>query len=119
MLNLTPAGSSANILRAESLIGSAFGSSQSETVENPADLEEAKAAYESARKVAAAGQETDVLLGRVEEGLAAISRYQRDKPAVCTHAAASVDHFKKAGVSDFLIEGPRKLGSDYKCKIPE
>ncbi len=115
----TVAGALANILRAESLIGSAFGSSQSETVENPADLEEAKRAYQSARDVAASGSETDVLMGRVEEGLAAISRYQRDKAALCTHATASYEHFTKAGVSDFLVEGPRKLATDFKCKLPE
>ena len=113
----TVAGALANILRAESLIGSAFGTSASEKVENPEDLEAAKAAYASAADVAKSGKETDALMGRVEEGLAAVSRYQGDKPGICTHAKASYDHFKKAGVSDFLAEGPRGLGDKFGCKF--
>ncbi len=115
----TVAGALANILRAESLIGSAFGSSASDKVENPEDLEEAKKAYASASKVAQAGKETDALMGRVEEGLAAVSRYQGDRPAICTHAVASYEHFTKAGVSDFLVEGPRGLADKFDCKLPK
>ncbi len=115
----TVGGAIANILRAEALIGSAFGSSASEKVENPEDLEEAKAAYAAAADVAKAGKETDAIMGRVEEGLAAISRYQGDKPGICTHATASYTHFTKAGVSDFLVEGPRGLATKFKCKLPE
>lgn len=110
-------GALANILRAESLIGSAFGTSASETVENPEDLEEAKKAYAAASEVANSGEETDALLGRVEEGLAAVSRYQGDKAAVCSHAAESIKHFEAAGVSDFLVEGPRGLGDKFGCKL--
>ena len=112
----TSAGALANILRAEALIGSAFGSSASDTVENPNDLIEAKNAYDAASDVAKAGTETDALMCRIEEGLAAVSRYQNDKAAVCSHAAASIDHFVKAGVSDFLVEGPRALADKYGCK---
>ena len=115
----TVAGALANILRAESLIGSAFGSSASEKVENPEDLEAAKKAYAAASEVANSGKETDALLGRVEEGLAAVSRYQGDRAGICTHAVASYDHFKKAGVSDFLVEGPRGLAGKFDCKLPE
>ncbi len=115
----TVAGALANILRAEALIGSAFGTSASDQVENPADLEEAKAAYASAAEVAKAGNETDALMGRVEEGLAAVSRYQGDKPGICTHAVASYEHFKTAGVSDFLVEGPRGLADKFGCKLPD
>ena len=112
----TTAGALANILRAEALIGSAFGTSANDTVENPEDLEEAKRAYAAASEVAKSGKETDALMGRVEEGLAAVSRYQNDKAGVCSHAAASQDHFQKAGVSDFLLEGPRGLADKYGCK---
>lgn len=115
----TIAGALANILRAESLIGSAFGSSASDQVENPEDLVSAKEAYASAADVAKAGKETDALLGRVEEGLAAVSRYQGDKTALCTHAVASYGHFTKAGVSDFLVEGPRGLAEKFSCKLPK
>ncbi len=110
------AGALANILRGEALINSAFGTSASEKVENPEDLEAGKKAYADAAAVAKAGKESDALMGRVEEGLAAISRYQGDKPGICTHAKASIDHFTKAGVSDFLAEGSRRLAADFKCK---
>ncbi|MGH1346603.1 MAG: hypothetical protein ACRBN8_33870 [Nannocystales bacterium] len=115
----TVAGALANILRAESLIGSAFGSSASDQVENPEDLVSAKEAYAAAADVAKAGKETDALMGRVEEGLAAVSRYQGDKPGICTHATASYTHFTKAGVSDFLVEGPRGLADKFGCKLPK
>lgn len=115
----TVAGALANILRAESLIGSAFGSSASDQVENPEDLVSAKEAYAAAADVAKSGKETDALMGRVEEGLAAVSRYQGDKPGICTHATASYGHFTKAGVSDFLVEGPRGLADKFGCKIPK
>ena len=115
----TVAGALANILRAESLIGSAFGSSASDQVENPEDLVSAKEAYAAAAAVAKAGKETDALMGRVEEGLAAVSRYQGDKPGICTHATASYNHFTKAGVSDFLVEGPRGLADKFGCKLPK
>jgi len=115
----TIAGALANILRAESLIGSAFGSSASDQVENPEDLVSAQEAYAAAADVAQAGKETHALMGRVEEGLAAVSRYKGDKPGICTHAAASYDHFTKAGVSDFLVEGPRGLAEKFGCKLPK
>jgi hypothetical protein len=115
----TVAGALANILRAESLIGSAFGTSASEKVENPEDLEAAKQAYAAASEVAKSGKETDALLGRVEEGLSAVSRYQGDKPGICTHATASFEHYTKAGVSDFLVEGPRSMADKFGCKLPK
>jgi len=109
-------GALANTLRAESLIGTAFGSADSETVENPADLEAAKAAYAQTAKTADSGIETDVLKGRVEEGLAAIARYQRDQEGVCEHTKAAVAHFKAAQASDFLLDGPSLLAADFKCE---
>lgn len=110
------AGAMANILGAEALINSAFGTSASDQVENPEDLDKARKAYAAAAEVAESGKETDALLGRIEEGLAAVSRYQNDKPGICTHAKASLAHFEEAGVSDFLKEGSRRLASDFGCK---
>lgn len=115
----TTAGALANILRAEALIGSAFGSGASDTVENPADLETAKKAYADAKATADSGVETDLLSGRVEEGLAAIARYQRNKPGICEHSIAAVAHLKKAGASEFLVEGPAQMASTFKCDLPK
>jgi len=105
----------ANILRAEALIGSAFGTGASETLENPQDLESAKQAYDAAAKVAQQGVESDIVMGRVEEGLAAIAKFQRDKDAACKHASASVAHLKAAGASDFLIDGPSRVLQEFRC----
>lgn len=105
----------ANILRAEALIGSAYGSGASETLENPQDLEAAKRAYDAAAEVAQRGVESDIVMGRVEEGLAAIAKFQRDKDAACKHATASVAHFKAAGASDFLLDGPHRVIQEFRC----
>lgn len=115
----TVAGAMANILRAESLIGRAFGSGASEDVKNPADLEAAKKAYEQAGATANAGIEKDILLGRVEEGLAAIAKYQGNREGVCTHATEAVNHLRAAEASDFLLDGPMRLAADHNCEIPE
>lgn len=110
------AGALASILRAESLIGSAFGSGDSETVQNPADLEAAKVAYEAAADVAESGIETDIVMGRVEEGRAAIAKFQRDKTAACEHAAAAIKHLTAAEASDFLVEGPSRVMQEFRCQ---
>jgi tetratricopeptide (TPR) repeat protein len=112
-------GALANLMTGEALIGRAFGSGASEQVENPAHLETAKKAYAAARKFAEAGNETNIILGRVEEGLAAVARYQRDKDEICAHSTKSITYLRKAGASEFLIEGPMKLAADFKCGIPK
>lgn len=114
----TVAGALANVLRAESRIGRAFGSGESNEVQNPQELETARAAYAAASKTATSGLETDLLLGRVEEGLAAVSKYQNDKKGVCQHAFAAIAHYKAGGASDFLIEGPSQLAFAEKCEPP-
>lgn len=111
-------GALANLLRAESLIGKAFGGGESESVQDPAALETAKAAYAAAQKTAEAGTETEVIMGRVEEGLAAVARYQNDKAAICEHSKKSLEHFKKAGASETLMEGSMQLAVDFKCELP-
>jgi tetratricopeptide (TPR) repeat protein len=112
-------GALANLLRAESLIGRAFGGGESESVQDPAALETAKAAYAAAEKTAKAGTETDIIMGRVEEGLAAVARYQNDKAGICQHSKASLEHFAKAGASDTLKEGAKQLAVDFKCELPK
>lgn len=109
-------GAIAQLLRAESLIGEAFGTAASDDVEDPQALEDAKAAYAEAAKVAEAGLETDVIMGRVEEGYAAIAKYQNNKAGICEHALAATKHFQAAGVSDFLAHGAQTYVAEYDCK---
>jgi hypothetical protein len=114
----TTAGALANILRAETRIGSAFGNAESNELQNPRELETARAAYEAAAKTAEAGIETSLILGRVEEGLAAVSKYKNDKAGVCKHAHAAIGHYRAGGASEFLIEGPTQLAFSERCDPP-
>jgi len=99
----------------EALIGTAFGGGRA--IINPGHLDEAKEAYNNAATAApGTGDEADALLGRADEGLAAIADYQKDKDATCKHAFASIDHYKAAGAADFLVSGPSELASKRKCK---
>ncbi|MCA9650575.1 MAG: hypothetical protein H6712_16410 [Myxococcales bacterium] len=110
----------ARMLHGETLIGTAFGSAENTELENPADLDAAKKSYEaamtSASKVESGG---DILLGRAKEGLAAIAKYQRDQDALCKNAFEAVEHYKSAGASNFLLDGPARLATDAKCKAPK
>jgi tetratricopeptide (TPR) repeat protein len=115
----TSAGALANILRAQAMIGSAFGSGESTQLHNPQDLEKAKKAYEAAEGTAKGGVETEIIMGRVEEGRAAIAKYQNDSAALCQHATKALEHYKTAGASDFLVEGPQRLAVDNKCETSE
>ncbi len=111
----SPEGMLALIWDGESLIGSAFGGGSS--IVKPEDLEAAKVAYGKAAAAApSAGAEKDILLGRAEEGLAAVADYQKARDVICTHAFASIDHYKAAGAADFLVSGPSELATKYKCK---
>ena len=114
----TVAGALANILRAETRIGSAFGNAESNAIENPRELTAARAAYEAAAKTANSGIETSLILGRVEEGLAAVSKYSNDKAGVCKHAFASIEHYRAGGANEFLIEGPSALAFAERCDPP-
>jgi tetratricopeptide (TPR) repeat protein len=112
----TAPGALAHLLIAESHIGSAFGSASNTQIENPADLDAAKQSYETAIAAAEkAGNERDILLGRAKEGLAAVAKYKNDKAAICDNALAAVEHYKAAGASTFLLDGPADLASDQKC----
>lgn len=106
----------ANILRGEALIGRAFGSSASDEIKDPVALETAKQAYADAKRMAEAGIETDVLIGRAEEGLAAIAKYQRNNGEACVHALEAVKRLQAAGASPYLIDGPQRLADELDCK---
>lgn len=110
----SPAGALARLLLAEARIGAAYAAG--ETLENPELLDAAKSDYKAAAAAAAKGVETEVVMGRVEEGLAAIADYQRDKKAVCTHAASALTHFKKAGVAGDMMGVSEGLTKKFKCK---
>ncbi|HET6583357.1 MAG TPA: hypothetical protein VFG69_07915 [Nannocystaceae bacterium] len=108
----------ANILRGEAMILAAFGSGESETMQDPAKLSNAKQAYDVAGKAAAGQPAERLLLGRVEEGYAALADYQNDRANLCTHAVAAIEHFRGGGAAAQLVEGPAKLASDKKCELP-
>lgn len=107
----------AQLLYAESRIGTAFGSASNTQIEKPEDLDAAKKSYEAAISAAeGTGADRDLLLGRAKEGLAAVAKYQHDKVALCANALESVDHYKAGGGSAFLVDGPSRMVSDEKCK---
>lgn len=106
-----------HLLRAEALIGAAFGTGEDENMKDPAKLEAAKSAYDAAATAAKGHFAEPLLRGRIEEGYAALADYKKDKAAVCTHAAASYEALKNQGATR-LLEGPAKLATANKCAIP-
>jgi tetratricopeptide (TPR) repeat protein len=112
----TASGTFAHLLLAETLIGTAFGSASNTQLEKPEDLDAAKKSYEAALAAAEkAGDAREILLGRAKEGLAAVAKYQNDKTALCANALAAVEHYKTAGASPFLLDGPSQMATDGKC----
>ena len=108
----------AHLLRAEALIGGAFGSGdEAETLKDPAKLDSARQAYDAAAGAAKGAATEKLLRGRIEEGYAALADYQKKKDEVCAHATASIEAFKSEGATR-LLEGPSKLATANKCVIP-
>jgi hypothetical protein len=107
----------ANILRGEAMILAAFGSGDAEAMQDPTKLSNAKQAYDVAAKAAAGQPAEKLLMGRVEEGYAALADYQNDRAALCTHAVAAIELFQQGGAKR-LVEGPAKLATDKKCEMP-
>lgn len=107
----------AHILRAEAAIGAAFGGGDSETVQDPAKFGTAKQHYDQAAQAAKGQAGEKLLLGRVEEGYAALADYQNKREEVCPHAVAAIGMFQEGGATR-LLEGPVKLATDAKCEIP-
>ena len=105
----------AHILLAEALIARAFGGAESSEIKHPQDLVAAKRSYEKAAEIAHDSGDRVILLGRVEEGMAAISKYMGQTEAICGHARAALDHYESAGAADYLKEGPRLLSRDAQC----
>lgn len=105
------------IARAEALIGAAFGGSDSETVQHPEKFDEAAAAYTAASAKAKGAPSEDLLVGRIEEGLAAIADYRKKKAEVCPHAIAALTAFNKGGATA-MLEGPLELARAAKCALP-
>jgi hypothetical protein len=106
-----------HVLKAEALIGAAFGGGESETVQHPEKFDEAKTEYDAAAASAKGHASEDLLMGRIEEGYAALADYRKDKAGVCPHAVAALAAFSRAGAKR-LIEGPAELARDNKCAIP-
>jgi hypothetical protein len=107
----------ANVLHAEALIGAAFGGADAESVQDPAKFDEAKAAYDVAATKAKGSPSEDLLMGRVEEGYAALADYKSDKPGSCPHAIAAIGAFQRAGARG-LLEGPAGIARKNKCALP-
>lgn len=107
-----------HLLRAEALIGAAFGhGDEGDTLKDPAKLEVARQAYDAAAGAVKGYAAEQLLRGRIEEGYAALADYQKKKDEVCTHASASIEAFKAEGATR-LLEGPSKLATANKCAIP-
>jgi tetratricopeptide (TPR) repeat protein len=105
----------ARSMLAEALIGRAYGAGGGSKLQNPADLDAARAAYEAAITPASGVAESDMLLGRIHEGLAAIAKYQGKRDDICTNAKLASEKYAAAGVSDYLKEGPDMLAQAARC----
>jgi hypothetical protein len=110
-------GSLGHVLKAEALIGAAFGGGEVDSVQHPEKFDEAKLEYDAAATRAKGHASEDLLIGRIEEGHAALADYRKDKPGVCPHATAALSAFMRAGAKR-LLEGPAKLARDNKCAVP-
>jgi hypothetical protein len=106
----------AHAMLAEALIGRAFGPGGSSKLQNPEDLDAARRSYEEALTPAAGTAESDMLLGRIHEGLAAVAKYKGDRAAICENAKIASEKYEAAGVSDYLKEGPNMLAQTAKCE---
>jgi hypothetical protein len=105
------------IARAEVYIAAAFGGSDSESVQHPEKFDDAQAAYDAAVGKAKGTPVEDLLVGRIEEGYAALADYRKKKAEICPHAIASLTAFRKAGATA-MLEGPLEIGRSAKCAIP-
>lgn len=109
-------GALAYVLHAEALIGRAYGGGGSMDLKNPQDLDAAAKSYEAGAAAAKGDALEAALLGRVEEGLAAVAKYKGDRVKICEHAKAAAAHYDTAGAANFLKEGPAALARDARCK---
>ncbi len=106
----------ARILLGEAFITRAYGAGGGSELQNPADLDRARASYDKAlADLPADDPDAIILQGRAHEGLAAVGKFQGKRDAQCEHARQAADAYEKAGASDFLKEGPRALLAAGRC----
>ncbi len=104
-----------SILLGQALIGRAYGPGGGSKLQNPEDLDRAKAAYAAALEAAAGSPQAALLEGRAHEGLAAVAKYQGDHDALCEHARAAGERLAAGDATDRLAEGPRLLAEAGRC----
>ncbi|MFO7565342.1 MAG: hypothetical protein R6X02_22050 [Enhygromyxa sp.] len=102
----------AHLMLGEAHLNQAFGVGESEDkIENPARLDDARAAYQ-----AALDNGSDILKAHAHEGLAAIAKYKNDKQAICEHAQQAENLYVAAGATDYVREVPVLLANEGRCK---
>lgn len=107
-----------HVLRAEALIGGAFRSGEDDTVVKPENFDTARTAYDAAAAAAKGNPVEQLLVGRIEEGYAALANYRKQREDVCQHAVAALGAFKSGAGAQSLIEGAAQLARDNKCQLP-
>lgn len=107
-----PYAALAQLMLGEAHLNQAFGTGENEDrIENPAKLDEARAAYQAALESG-----PDILKAHAHEGLAAIAKYKNEKQAICDHAQQAEDLYVAAGATDYVREVPMLLANEGKCK---
>lgn len=102
----------AHLMLGEAHLNQAFGEGDEDMkVKDPAQLDEARTAYQ-----AALDGGSDLLKAHAHEGLAAIAKQKGEKQAVCDHAQESENLFAAAGATEYVREVPSLLASEGKCK---
>lgn len=107
-----PYAALAQLMLGEAHLNQAFGiGDEEDKIQNPARLDDARAAYQ-----AALDGGSDILKAHAHEGLAAIAKYKNEKEAICTHAQEAENLFAAAGATDYVREVPQLLANDGRCK---
>jgi hypothetical protein len=107
-----PYGTLAQLMLGEALLNQAFGVGDEDMkIQNPAKLDEARAAYQATLDSA-----KDLLAAHAHEGLAAVAKYKNEKDAVCKHAQEAENLYAAGGASAYVREVPMLLAGDSKCK---
>ncbi len=109
----TDLSAAATIAHAEALIGRAYGDPESLDLRHPEDLTAARALYETLLVNA----DRPVLVGRANEGLAALAKYRGQRDVICRHVEAAAQAYAEGQAATFLMDGPRHLASENDCKL--
>ena len=95
----------------EAYLNQAFGTGEDDTrIVNPGSLDDAEDAYKAA---IAAGP--DIVAAHAHEGLAAVAKFKRDKPAICEHAQQAENLYASSGATNYVREVPSLLAKDGRC----